>query len=409
MTEDTFITPQRADALISNALPADWPTEYVPITSAAGRILRRPVPADRDLPPFDRVMMDGIALASAALGNGNRRFKIESTALPGRPPLALSEPASGCIQVMTGAVLPQGCDTVVPFEEIKISGDYADIAPDLGIEAGDNVHHRASDLNKGDILLPAGKRLTPNHIALAASTGQTEVCVARPPRIAVVSNGDELVDLGHPVHPFQIRPINNYGIRAVLHARAFPEVHVFHTPDDRDAILTVLNTVLDNFDLLIISGGVSMGRFDYVPSVLQELGVQKIFHKVRERPGKPLWFGMFRNNKPVFALPGNPVSSMVCLHRYVLPHTEHAMGLRQTSEETAVLARPVDFEPPLTFFPPVKTSVVEGILTAEPVKYNNSGHFAALSESNGFIELQADINHFPAGTSVPFRRWTSVL
>ncbi len=178
--------------------------------------------------------------------------------------------------------------------------------------------------------------------------------------------------------------------------------------DDPEEMRQTLQTILSGFDVIILSGGVSMGRYDYIPRVLEELAVAPIFHKVTERPGKPLWFGTTNDGKPVFGLPGNPVSTMMSMHRYVLPNLGKAMGLRAEKSEFSRLTTDIEFSANLTYFPPVTLVLADdGVTEATPARYNNSGHFTAIGTSDGFLELPAETHHFPAGTMVRVHRWRS--
>lgn len=400
-----MIPVHEAQALIAKHLRL-FPAETCPISEASGRILRENIHADRDLPPFDRVMMDGIAIAYAAWEDGRRRFLIEDTAQPGEPPRALVDAAAGSVQVMTGAVLPRGCNCIIPYEDLTIKADEASVRKGTKPVCMQHVHEQAFDRKQGELLLERGCRLLSPQIAIAAAVGKESLMVGYQPSVAVVSNGNELVDLDEEVEPFQVRPINNYGLLAALRRQGFPRVDVFHTRDDKRNMTDCFRKVLKDYDVIIMSGGVSLGKYDYVPTVLDELGVEVVFHKVYQRPGKPMWFGLSDDKKPVFALPGNPVSTLVCFHRYVLPRLEIAMGAPETKPAFAQITQDVVFELPLTFFPPVRISRrPTGLLTATPVPYNNSGDFASLGASDGFIELDAGETEFPSGSVVHFYPW----
>jgi molybdopterin molybdotransferase len=197
------------------------------------------------------------------------------------------------------------------------------------------------------------------------------------------------------VKSFQIRPSNAYGIRASLQARGFTKIGVFKVRDDRKQIRALFTKVLRDFDMLIVTGGVSMGKFDFVPGVLKDLGVKPRFHKVLQKPGKPFWFGLSRKKQPVFALPGNPVSTMVCLHRYVLPRPEIQAALLRSCAPHARL----------TLFLPVREARKDSQLFVAPELYGGSGDLAALSESDGFIELPAGTKKIVAGSVVRYRPW----
>ena len=280
-----MLTPAEAERLIGQHLQC-LPIESLPLAQCAGAVLRENVYAERDQPPFDRVAMDGVALASQAVEAGSRAFHIQAIQAAGDAPLALDS-AADCIEVMTGAVLPAGCDSVVPVERLTIERGQAQLAPDVRVEPGQNVHRRASDTRQGALLLRAGERLHAPEIAIAASAGMARIRVASQPMLAVISTGNELVEPGEPVLAHQVRRSNAYAIVSALREHGFQRVADDHLRDDADELRARLRFHLETHDVLVLSGGVSMGRFDLVPQVLGELGVRTIFHKVAQRPGKP--------------------------------------------------------------------------------------------------------------------------
>jgi len=399
-----MITPAEAEALIFASVMR-LPTEDVPLAEAHGRVLRAEVRADRDLPPFDRVMLDGYALRSAAWSAGARSFRVTSLQAAGMIPQRLAE-ADTCIEIATGAALPEGADCVVPYEETTRDGAVIKISNGAKLTAGHAVHRRGSDYPADTVIVAPGTRLTGREVAVAAACGCTTLIVSARPKIAVIATGDELVDVGAAVGPHQIRRSNDYALRAALQAAGWPRVERFHLRDMRDEIEHALWHILSEFDVVLLAGGVSKGKFDFLPGVLAGLGVQKKFHGVAQRPGKPFWFGLSRRLQPVFALPGNPVSSYTCLHRYVLPALAHAAGAAPERARLAALAASVTFKPPLTYFLPVKLrSGPAAELQAEPSMVNTSGDFAGLVGTDGFVELPAGQNEFPAGTLARFWAW----
>jgi molybdopterin molybdotransferase len=381
-------------------------TVLCPLAKAHGKILGEEICADRDLPPYDRVTMDGIAIVHSAWKQGCRRFKIEGTAQAGEPRAKLEDRKGGCIEVMTGAVLPEGCDCVVPYEELKTDGTESVVSEEASPKKNQHVHPQGTDSRKGDLLLQSGCTLLSTQIEIIASIGLSSVEVSTVPSVAVLSTGNELVDLGKEIQPYQIRLSNNYAISAALGNAGCADVSMFHTRDDQRQIERVLKGILKDFDIVIISGGVSVGRYDFVPVVLKSLGVKMIFYKVNQRPGRPLWFGRTQDRKPVFALPGNPVSSLVCTHRYILPFLRKSMGATPWPAEFVALEQDYLVEESKTHFFPVRLkSRPDGSLTATRVPYFGSGDFVSLGGSAGFIELPAEKQSFRAGTGVRFHRW----
>ncbi len=401
-----MLTPAAAEKLIlENIVP--FRSEDCPLASAHQRILRQTIKADRDLPPFHRVTMDGFALRAVAIAAGLSQFKVERVQAAGMRPFQLSGETAACIEVMTGAVLPEGADTVVPYEDTLREGANINLMKGHDkFQVGHAVHHRGTDHHAGDVIVSAGTLLSGREIAVAAACGYASLSVSQSPKIAIVATGDELVEVDAPAAAHQIRRSNDYAVRAALITAGFSHVSRFHLRDVRHEIEHLLWHILAEFDVVIISGGVSKGKFDYLPAELERQGVKKIFHGVAQRPGKPFWFGLSARQTPVFALPGNPVSTYTCLHRYVLPALAYAGGFLAKPARRVALAAPVSFKPRLTWLLPVK--LVEGQpgeCLAQPDPSNTSGDFAGLIGTDGIVELAAESTSFQAGTIVPFYPW----
>ena len=401
-----MLTPAEAEKLIRENLTF-FHREDCPIASAHGRVLRIDLRADRDLPPFDRVTMDGYALRAASLVAGENKFRIEAVQAAGMRPFKLGAAADACIEIATGAVLPEGADCIVPYEDTTRDNHTIIISVDAAkLAAGHAVHCRGSDHHSGDVIVRGGTRLTGREIAVAATCGYPTLIVSQAPKVAVVATGDELVEVETRVAAHQIRRSNDYALRAALMTAGYPNVERFHLRDVRHEIEHLLWHIVAEFDVVLVTGGVSKGKFDYLPAELDRQGVKKIFHGVAQRPGKPFWFGVSARGTPVFALPGNPVSAYTCLHRYVLPALAHASGASPIAPRTVALAAPVSFKPQLTYFLPVKLSSGPGAeLLATPDPSNTSGDLAGLVGTDGFIELPADQTEFPAGTLAPLWTW----
>lgn len=392
-----------AEALILAHMPR-FPARQEPLQGCAGRVLAEQVRAERDQPPFDRVTMDGIAIAFRDLASGIRSFEVVGTQAAGSEPLAVA--AAQCVEVMTGTALPRGADTVVPVERVQRDGATASIAPDAGVVAEQFVHRRASDRAQGSIVLRAGTRLGPPEIAVLAGAGHATALVADLPRVAVISTGDELVDAGKPIAAHQIRSTNDRAVEASLTQHRLGNVLRARLRDDANALAVAIDRLDTELDVLVLSGGISMGKFDFVPSVLTELGAKLVLKGVQQRPGRPMWFGISARGKPIFALPGNPVSTLVCATRYVLPALRHASGLATPAPELVELTRPIEASPTLTLFTPVTLSSSDrGVLFGEPHPTNTSGDFVTLAGTDGFVELAAKRGSYPAGTIARLFRW----
>jgi molybdopterin molybdotransferase len=399
-----MLTVAEACEAISAALP-EFATETVELSRAAGRVLRQSVVAERDQPPFDRVTMDGIALAFDVYARGQRSFRIEGTQQAGEAVTTLSD-AAHCIEIMTGAVLPRGTDCIIPVERIAVANGQATVEPGYAAERHQFIHRQGSDVLQGSEMLAPGLCITPIDVALIASAGLQRIEAAAQPAIRVVSTGDELVAPGRAIEAHQVRLSNGPAVVAMLQQQGFSDCRHEHLRDDPAALRASLALHLRKAGVLILSGGVSMGKADFVPRVLRELGVTEVFHKIRQKPGLPMWFGTGPAHQAVFALPGNPVSTLVCCRHYVLPALFEASGRAVGAPEWALLTEDVTFKPDLTYFLPVRLrSDIDGVQRARPVPTNTSGDFASLAGTDGYAELARDRSHFPQGTPVPVHHW----
>lgn len=399
-----MLSPAQADDLIGQHLTC-LPIESLPLAQCAGAVLRENIYAERDQPPFDRVAMDGIALDSSSVQHGTRRLRIQATQAAGDPPLSLATP-DACIEVMTGAVIPSGCDSVVPVEQISVHSSEAELAAGVAVAPWQNVHRRGSDTRQGALLLSTGVRLQAPEIAVAASAGMARIRVSSQPMVAVISTGNELVEPGEPILPHQIRRSNAYAVVAALRTHGFQRVADDHLLDDTAELKRRLKFHLQTHDVLILSGGVSMGKLDFVPKVLDELGVHTVFHKIAQRPGLPMWFGVAGSGATVFALPGNPVSTLMCLARYVVPALFSAMGQAPPGAERMALGAQIKVNTPFTRFMPVHIEVDDwGRAWAMPRPTNGSGDFTSLAGTDGFAELPPGPNTYPKGFVTRLHRW----
>lgn len=403
-----MISVMEAERLILDSIPSA-PDARVPLAEATGEVLREPVVADRPLPPYHRVAMDGIAVATSSWARGVRAFPVAGIQRAGAPGQRLDR-LDGCLEVMTGAVLPTGCDAVIPVERLTLVDGVAHVLDVSALDVMANVHVLGSDRSVGSTLLRPGLRLLGPQIAVAASVGCAKVRVAARPRVALISTGDELVDIAAVPLAHQVRRSNADAMRAALTGTGFTAVRAWHVIDDQDAIRDALIAALADSQFVIISGGVSEGRYDHVPAALAALGVAARLHKVRQRPGKPLWFGVGPAGQAVFGLPGNPVSAVVCLYRYVLPALWRHLGARvppPAERPRAVLAEDVRANKPLTLFVPVRVHEdAQGRRVATPVPMNGSGDLAGLATSDGVLELPDGGRTFAAGEAHVLWRWS---
>ena len=404
MQTGSLITPRLAEEAISSRLTC-LPIESLPLTQCVGGTLRENIYAERDQPPFDRVTMDGIAIDSGTARQGVRRFSIQALQPAGSPPVKLAR-GGNAIEVMTGAILPIGCDCVVPVEEIELADGTASLKTTAVTSSYRNVHRRGEDGRQGALLLESGTLLRAPEIAVAASAGMARVRVSSQPAVMVVSTGDELVEPGDPIADFQVRRSNAYAVAATLRRRGFARIGDDHVLDDEDMMRERLALHLQTHEVLVLSGGVSMGRFDLVPKVLHDLGVEEVFHAIAQRPGKPMWFGIGPQGQAVFGLPGNPVSTLVCLIRYVVPAIAAALGTKREAPERFALGADVTFQAPLTYFLPASIEHDDwGRPWANPRPTNGSGDFLSLAGTDGFVELPPGPNTYLRGFVTSVYRW----
>lgn len=374
-------------------------TESVAFENALGRVLAEDLLADRDFPPFDRVTMDGIAIDYQSFLDGNRKFSIQETQAAGEIQTTL-QTIGNCIEIMTGGVLPFNSDTVIRYEDLEILGDSV-VVKEIEIKLGQNIHRRGQDKLAGELILQKGKKLNASHLALAAALGKKTIEVLKMPRVAVISSGDELVEINQNPLPHQIRKSNIYAVGAIL-KKAGIQAEYFHIADNLELTIQKIGELLQSHPILIFSGGVSMGKKDFIPEALKSNFVEKVFHKISQKPGKPMWFGRTSKNL-VFALPGNPVSTYLCTLRYILPFFEKCLGLENSSFQKVVLAEEITFKPMLSYFLQVKIQNQEGVLMAYPLLHHGSGDFISLAEAEGFIELSNTENTiFKKGQIVNF-------
>lgn len=400
--ENTFITYEKALSILE-AHREEFPEEYRKIGDCIGQYLAEDLIADRDFPPFDRVTMDGIAINHTAFASGQREFPIQEVAPAGTPQKTMQDPGH-CIEVMTGAILPENTDTVIRYEDLELGDGTARVLID-SLTPRQNIHFKGIDLPKDTVIVSRGTCLSSAEINIAASVGKPTLKVRKLPRAVIISTGDELVDVDEVPELHQIRRSNVYGIQSTLKSWGM-HADLQHLPDDRDAMESAIGGLLASYDVLIFTGGVSKGKFDYLPEVLQSLKIQRHFHKIQQRPGKPFWFGSSPEGKKIFALPGNPVSSFVCVYIYFRYWLDKSLNVTRPPLYVS-LKTDTHFAPNLVYFLEARLeSSPDGTLLADPVKGNGSGDFANLVKTDGFLILPQDRREFKKGEKylfVPYR------
>ena len=393
-----MIPVEEAEKIIQSKVK-NFGVENIPFEDALGRVLAEDITTDRDLPPFNRATMDGIAINFNAFENGIKSFKILATQAAGDIPVDINN-SHECIEIMTGAALPQSTDTVIRYEDIIIENRIATLTTS-SLTKGQSIHYKGKDKKKNEVVASANQLITPALIGMAASVGKKELPVNKLPRVIIISSGDELVEVNETPSPYQVRRSNNYLVKAVLQKYGI-QADMLHIPDDLEKSKKLMAICLEEYDAIIVSGGISMGKFDYIHHALEALSVNKLFHKVQQKPGKPFWFGSYKNEVLVFAFPGNPVSTFMCLHRYFLPWLEASIGLVSIKIE-AILNEDFSFTPDLQYFLQVQLKNENGKIFAIPFEGNGSGDFANLLNTQAFMELPAEQNNFTKGEV--FRIW----
>lgn len=375
--------------------------ENIFLVNSLGKVLAEDIFSDLDQPPFHRVSMDGIAVRRSDLER-NCRLKVLGIVAAGASPGSLPE-GKVCFEIMTGAALPCGADFIVRYEDLKIDNGYAQLvtSPE-GLDA--HIHPQGSDYKKGDRILAEGTTIRSTQSAILASVGRTMVKVYTCPLVGILSTGDELVEIEAKPGPHQIRWSNGICLMHELHSFGITNVSIHKVADDEALIREKIKELLNCCDLLLLTGGVSAGKFDYVPKILKECGVTEVFHKVAQRPGLPLWFGTRGTSKLVLGLPGNPVSCLVNLRKYVVP----LVLPKEHLPRRAVLGADVNFNKDLAYYCPVKVQDENGTLVARPLSGNGSGDFFQLRDSDGFIELCPQSAPFKKGQAFDLYLWGEV-
>jgi molybdopterin molybdotransferase len=308
-----MLTPSAALAAILARIPAPAGRESVPLTAARGRCLAARAVSDVDLPPFEKSMMDGFAFASASLPAGGGRLERVGESRAGVPFSGAVAPGT-CVEIFTGAELPAGCDAVEMVERTRREG--RSVLFEAPVKAGQHVSHRAEILRVDQLVYEPRRRLSPADLSVLATIGGDPVPVFPRPRVSVLTTGDELVPPSERPGRGQIREGNTYFLAAACEALGCEVRRAGIVSDDPAELRLAFGRALDDSDVLLTTGGVSVGKYDLVGAAFEALGVEPILHKVAVKPGKPIWFGM-RGATPVFGLPGNPVSTLLGFEVFV--------------------------------------------------------------------------------------------
>lgn len=400
MTKTLIPYSEALEVLLVQAL--DWGMESLPLRESYGRVLAQMVYADRDYPPFDRAMMDGFAIGSADFRAGQRSFDIVGKRHAGE------EPHEGirtgeALQIMTGAPLPPGADAVVRIEDTEVIGSRVSIRAE-SVPAGLAVAQRGEDTAQGAEMLPIGTQINPLVAGTLATVGLAEVTVWKQPQVTLLSTGTEIKAPGEAIADYQIRDSNSYSLEAFFAEYRIPLANKLLVEDDPARLREAINTGLQG-DVLIVSGGVSMGEADFIPSLLREAGVEQHFHKVQIKPGKPLWFGSMPGGTVVFGLPGNPVSTQVAFKLFVEPWLRQCFRMIARPWQHLPLAMPFEKKTPFEQFVPARLAPLREQTVCQLLPLKSSGDILSPALAGGIAWLPEGKQELKAGTIISYMHW----
>lgn len=379
--------------------------ERVYLTDTLGRILAEDIIADTDLPPFDRAQMDGYAVRAQDVATTPARLRIAGESAAGSG-WHHEMKAGEAVRIMTGAPVPVGADAVQQVELTHESNGGSEVEILERVDVGRSIVRRAREIKAGETVLRAGEEINAAMIATLASFGYAEVLVGRRPRVAVMATGSELVNVDEKPGADQIRESNNYTIAAYAALAGATAERLPLAVDDTEKLKRQITAAAAQSDVLITSGGVSMGVYDFTKAALKELGAEIYFERVALRPGKPLVFARLGNTL-VFGLPGNPVSVAVTFNLFARTALRVMQGAKQAEliEEAAVLER--DLKGSIereSYLPAVLRTDEKGTLLAEPLKWGGSSDFVAFARATALIHVPAGVKIIEAGKRVTMVR-----
>ena len=392
----TMIEPDRAlELVLQHARERD--PEQRPLADAGGLVLAEAVQADRDFPPFPRAMMDGYAVCAADAGRAVEQ--VGEVAAGQIPQVEVS--AGRCVAIMTGAPCPAGTEAVVKVEDTSVEQGRVQL-PD-SIPAGQHVAAQGSECPQGQQVLAAGVRVSPLAVAVLASVGQQDVLVVRPPRAAVITTGSELADLGVAPEPHQIRNSNGPMLAAQARRTGWcGPLAMLHAADTLEQLSAALERA-GEADVIMLTGGVSMGRYDLVPEALKRLGATTVFHKVTQKPGKPLLLAR-RDDQLIFGLPGNPLSSHFCFHRYVGPCLAAMAGHPpQPASRPGLLTAPLSVKGGRTKFILARAELRQGDAAVTPMLGKGSADIFTGPTANAYLVIPPGRHELVAGDAAEYQ------
>ena len=395
---DVFIPVEKARSICLDSVSLQ-PATSVAFDEALDLTLAEAIRSNDDIPPFANSAMDGYAVRSEDFSEIPARIRVMGEVPAGSSSAWVVAPGT-CVKIMTGAPFPVGADAVAPVEWTKMD-DPVHVLIDRRPTPGQHVRQAGKDVKKGDLVVEAGERITPPVIGMLATLGYHEVSVRKPPTVAVIATGDELVEPGEPLSAGKIRNSSGSALRAQVSKAGGLPLAPLLARDNKPSIRQIVEKALEA-DMLVFAGGVSVGDYDLVKQVLDEMGMEMHFWKVKQRPGKPLAFGVLQG-KPVFGLPGNPVSSAMCFEQYVRPTLAKMLGRREVIKPLypAVLAEDTVKVKGLHFFARGIAAFDEkGILRVTDTGPQASNLYSSVVRANCIFHLPETLEAATAGTRV---------
>jgi molybdopterin molybdotransferase len=378
---------------ILDRTPVEPKTEDVDLSKALYRILAQDVESKIDMPPFNKSAMDGYAIQS---NDPSQQLQIIETIPAGAVPTRRIQEGQ-CAKIMTGGMVPEGADKVIKKELTIEKNGFMEITEE---EKNRNICFQAEDIKIGDVVLRKGTLIRPAEIGILASMGLARLAVYKKPRVGIMTTGSELVKPGHPIKEGQIYDSNSYSLAAQVTQTGASLSMSGIIIDTRDKIYEAIEELLNTCDLVLVSGGVSEGDFDYVPIILKKLGVRLFFEKVAIKPGKPTIYGTW-NKKIVFGIPGNPVSTFVVFEIFIKPLLHRMMGFDFHPLEIQGILKETYSRRKTTRSVYIPVRYQKGAV--EQLNYHGSAHIHALGQANGLINIPQGVKEIPSGSTVNVR------
>ncbi|MGY6522707.1 MAG: molybdopterin molybdotransferase MoeA [Mongoliitalea sp.] len=391
-----MISVLQAKEILQQHIPAPK-IGFVSLREAAGLVCAEDIRSPMDVPSFDNSAMDGYAIAWK---EGVKSWELEGEIAAGTKQTN-HLPAGKAIRIFTGAPLPEGADTIIQQEWIAKTDDTIRLL-DFEVEQGMHVRKKGAQTRKGNIILKKGTLITPGGIGLLASVGVQKVPVFLPPTVAIIITGNEIKEVGESLEHGEIFNANGPVLSAYLEQLGVKSYQIIKALDNPQSVQEAIHQALSKADLILLSGGISVGDYDYVKQGLENEGVQELFYKIKQKPGKPLFAGI-KGAQLIFALPGNPSSVITCFNQYVKPAIQQWMGKTNSwlSKTYLPLASPVKKNPSLTFF--LKVKIEQGVV--QVLQGQESFNLIAFAQADGFAEIPEGIDFLEAGEPVALYLW----